>query len=123
MGERGPAPWEPTDAERRAIKHYVTLGYTQEQIGALIGKSADSLQRYCRHELDTGALEVNAQIGGKLFQKAMQGDTAALIFWAKTRLGWKETVRNELSGVDELVDKLAERRARVNKLNGGGDGD
>ena len=56
-----------------------------------MGKSEDSLQRYCREELNNGALKVNAKIGGKLFQKAMNGDTPSLIFWAKTRMGWKET--------------------------------
>lgn len=87
--------WVPTDEERRLVEHYVTLGYTQEQIASLLGKSVDSLDRHCRQELDTGALKVNAKIGGKLFQKAMGGDTAALIFWAKTRMGWSEKVKVE----------------------------
>lgn len=95
MGKRGPQPWAPTAAERRTVEHYVAIGYTQEQIASLMGKSADSLQRYCAEELRNGALKVNAQVGGKLFQKAMAGDTASLIFWCKTRMGWKET-----SGLD-----------------------
>jgi len=99
MGKRGPKPWEPTDAERRTIEHYVAIGYTQSQIASLIGKSEDSLQRYCADELKNGALKVNAQIGGKLYQKAMSGDTTALIFWCKTRLGWKET-----AGLDVNTD-------------------
>jgi hypothetical protein len=60
-----------------------------------MGKSVDSLGRYCAHELQHGAIKVNAKIAGKLFQKAMDGDTAALIFWTKTRMGWKETDRHE----------------------------
>ena len=91
MGKRGPAPWQPTDEERRLVQHYVSIGYTQPQIAALLDKSEDSLQRYCRRELDLGALVVNAKIGGKLFQKAMDGDTGALIWWSKTRMGWRET--------------------------------
>lgn len=98
MGKRGPAPWKPTDEERRLVEHYVALGYTQPQIAALMGKSEDSLQRYCRAELDLGQLRVNAKIGGKLFQRAMSGDTASLIFWAKTRMGWRETVQHDHSG-------------------------
>lgn len=100
MGKRGPKAWEPTAAERSIVEHYVALGYTLDQIASLMDKSPDSLQRHCRKELDNGMLKVNAKIGGKLFQKAMSGDTSALIFWAKTRLGWKETRVNEHSGVD-----------------------
>lgn len=98
MGARGPKPWEPTKDERRQVEHYVSIGYTQEQIASLMGKSVDSLGRYCGDELKNGALKVNAQIGGKLFQKAMAGDTASLIFWAKTRMGWKETQVSEFKG-------------------------
>jgi hypothetical protein len=98
MGKRGPQSWSPTDDERRLVEHYVAIGYTQVQIAALMGKSEDSLQRHCRNELDLGQLKVNAKVGGKLFQKAMSGDTASLIFWAKTRMGWKETDRHEHSG-------------------------
>lgn len=97
MGARGPKPWEPTQDERRLVEHYVAIGYTQEQIGSLMDKSVDSLSRHCGDELKNGALKVNAKIGGKLFQRAMDGDTASLIFWAKTRMGWKET---QLHGSD-----------------------
>ena len=98
MGKRGPAPWQPTDEERRLIEHYVSIGYTQEQIASLVGKTVDTLAKHCREELDLGALRVNAKIGGKLFQKAMGGDTGALIWWSKTRMGWSEKQFLEHSG-------------------------
>ncbi len=100
MGKRGPQPWQPTDAERRLVEHYVSLGYTQDQCAALIGKCVDLLARECRDELDNGALKVNAKIGGKLFQKAMDGDTTALIWWSKTRMGWSEKMGIDLSATD-----------------------
>lgn len=98
MGKRGPEPWKPTDEERRLIEHYVSIGYTQEQVAALIGKTVDTLAKHCRSELDLGALKVNAKIGGKLFQKAMEGDTGALIFWCKTRMGWRDKPEPEAPG-------------------------
>jgi hypothetical protein len=36
MAKPGPKNWRPTDEERRLVEHYVSIGYTQEQIGALI---------------------------------------------------------------------------------------
>ena len=33
----------------------------------------------------------------RLFDKAISGDTTALIFWAKVRMGWKETQKVEPS--------------------------
>lgn len=98
--KRGPPPWSPSAEERRLVEHYVSIGMTQEQIAIVMGKSVDSLDRHCRHELDAGALKVNAKIGAKLFDRAMNGDTACLIFWAKTRMGFSEKSRIEHSGPD-----------------------
>ena len=95
MGTRGPQPWQPTDEQRRLIEHYVAIGYTNEQVADLLGIAESTLKKHCAEELKLGSLRVNAKIGGKLFQKAMSGDTTALIFWCKTRLGWKE-----ISGLD-----------------------
>lgn len=106
MGKRGPQPWQPTDEQRRLIEHYVAIGYTQEQIAELIGIAESTLKKHCSEELKLGGLRVNAKIGGKLFQKAMGGDTTALIFWAKTRMGWKETTAHEHTGKDGSPIKL-----------------
>lgn len=112
MAKPGPKPWEPTQAERNKVELCAAMGYTQEQIAMLLDKSVDSLDRHCRRELDSGVLKVNAAIGGKLFQKAMNGDTASLIFWAKTRMGWKET-----SGLDVNSDGV-----KITFERTGGDG-
>lgn len=98
--KRGPAPWEPSPEERRQVEHFVACGMTQEQIGLVLDKSTDSLQRHCRHELDAGLLKVNARVGARLFKKAMDGDTASLIFWMKSRAGWKERHVFEHTGAD-----------------------
>ncbi len=120
-GEHHRPAWEPTDEERRLVEHYVSLGYTQEQVGALMEKSVDTLARHCRRELDLGKLSVNAKIGGKLFQKAMGGDTSALIFWAKTQMGWKETERHEHTGADGGPIECRElARREVEELFGNG---
>jgi hypothetical protein len=94
----GRRKWQPTPLERRTIERCAAIGLTQEQIGAVIGKSVDAIFKYCRAELEHGAAKVHARVGGKLYQKCMKGDTVALIFWAKTRLGWNERQLVEHSG-------------------------
>jgi len=96
----GPLPWEPTDEERRLVEHCVAIGMRQEEVALVLDKSVDSLARHCRRELDAGALKANAKIGARLFDKAMKGETQALIFWAKTRMGFRETNRHEHVGRD-----------------------
>lgn len=91
QAKRGRPAWEPTDQDRARVELAVALGMTQEQVALLLGVSVDSLDRHCRKELDAGAVKANLQVGGALFKKAMGGDTAAQIWWSKTRMGWKET--------------------------------
>ena len=117
MGLRGPKAMVPTDEQRRLVEHYCSIGYTQDQIAALMNTSDVTLRLHYADELKNGALKVNAQVGGKLFQKAMGGDTASLIFWAKTRMGWKETANLEHSGYI-AIGKIERTIARVTNTDG-----
>lgn len=95
----------PTDKEREYVKVLASRGVTHEDIAILIrdGIDADTLKKWFVKELKLGRATANANIGGKLYSKAMgDGKDAAtcLIFWAKTQMGWKETVKNEHAGID-----------------------
>jgi hypothetical protein len=98
MGKRGPQPWKPTEEERKRIRMYAGLGITQEQIATLIGKCVDTLADRCREDLDAGAAEAKAKVGGAIVKAALAGNMTAAIFYAKTQMGWKETERHEHSG-------------------------
>ena len=74
------------------------VGTRHEDIAILLGFSEDTLAKYYRKELDKGRIEANAAIAGTLFEKAKQGDTAAMLFWLKTRAGWSEKITTELTG-------------------------
>ena len=88
----GRKPHEPTEAMRKTVSLHATVGRRQETIAEVLGISVDTLQRYYRSELDTSRERANAQVGGALYNKAMGGDTTAMIFWLKTRARWRETV-------------------------------
>lgn len=91
---------EPSDAQRQLVSLHAAIGTPQDQIAQVIGIDKKTLTKHYRDELDTGMTKANARIGKALFDKAVGGDTSALIFWAKTRMGWKETNRQEHSGPD-----------------------
>ena len=74
------------------------VGTRHEDIAILLGFSEDTLAKYYRKELDRGRIEANAAVAGTLYEKAKQGDTAAMLFWLKTRAGWSEKITTELTG-------------------------
>ena len=82
---------EPTHAQRELVKLHATIGTRQDVIADIIGIDDKTLRKHYREELDQSAAQANAVVGGALFNKAKAGDTAAQIFWMKTRAGWKET--------------------------------
>jgi transposase-like protein len=90
----------PTDAQRQLVQLHATIGTTHEVIADIIGIDAKTLRKHYREELDQSMAKANAQIGGALFNKAKGGDTAAMIFWMKTRAGWREKQEIEHSGPD-----------------------
>lgn len=85
------APHDPTPEQRKLVQLHAMIGTTHESIGRIIGVDAKTLRKHYRDELDLAMAMANATIGGELFNKAKKGDTAAMIFWMKTRAGWRET--------------------------------
>lgn len=81
---------EPTKQSRDLVEIHAAVGTTQEMIADILDIDAKTLRKYYRKELDHSAAIANATIGGSLFNKAKDGDTAAAIFWMKTRAGWRE---------------------------------
>ena len=92
--------FKPTDDERKLVEQMCAVGIPQESICLVVRDGIDdkTLRKHFRRELDTAKIKANAKIGGTLFNKAVNGDTTAAIFWAKTQMGWKETSHTELSG-------------------------
>ena len=61
-----------------------------EDIAAFIGMSEKTMRKYYKADLVKGAALANMTVGKTLFERCERGDTAALIFWAKCRMGWSE---------------------------------
>ena len=93
-----PSLHEPTPEQRHIVQLHATIGTPQEDIAKVIGIDPKTLRLHYRDELDLASAKANAVVGGALFNKAKAGDTTAMIFWMKTRAGWKETHGVEHSG-------------------------
>lgn len=98
----GRLPFEPTDAERKQVEAMSGYGLPIEQIAILVrgGIDADTLRKHFATELTAGKAKANSGVGRTLFQKAMGGDTAAMIWWSKTQMRWSETQKHEVTGAD-----------------------
>jgi hypothetical protein len=98
----GRPEFEPTDSERKQVEALSGYGLPIEQIAVLVrdGIHVDTLRVHFGAELVTGKGKANGQIGKTLFQKAMGGDTAAMIWWSKTQMRWAETQKHEHTGAD-----------------------
>lgn len=92
----------PADHERQQVEALSGYGLPQDQIAVLIrgGIALETLREHFAKELVSGKAKANGSIGKTLFQKAMSGDTAAMIWWTKAQMRWSETstVNSNVSG-------------------------
>ena len=98
----GRPAFEPTAADKKKVEALSGYGLPIDQIAVLIqdGIDTDTLRKHFASELVAGKAKANGQIGKTLFQKAMGGDTTAMIWWSKTQMRWSEVQKHEHSGID-----------------------
>lgn len=77
------------------IQKFRAQGVSVKDVCSLIGISERSARKLYQSELEKGKCQANAAIAGKIFELAMQGNTACLIFWAKTQLHWQEKAEDK----------------------------
>ena len=101
---------QPTDKTRAEIIALRSYGVPIKEVAAYIGIDDKTLYKYYREELENSAIKANANVGKFLYQAASgQALTTgasysdcvrAAMFWAKTRMGWKETNIQEHTGAN-----------------------
>jgi hypothetical protein len=96
----GRPPMQFTQEERELVEKLSGYGLPQADIAALVtpdGISTDTLRAHFRKELDQGRAKANSGVGQRLWQKAMDGDTASLIWWSKAQMRWREEVNTQVA--------------------------
>lgn len=106
----GRPAWKPTDRDREQIGLMAACGIPDELIAVVLGVHDDTLRKHCAAELQAAGVEVKARVGGFIvasilgldgFPGRLKDDRARAtlaIFFAKTRMGWRETIAAEHSG-------------------------
>ena len=85
----------------RKVEEYAQFCDSEEEIALALGISYSTLRRrkaeseQFEQAIKKGKAKANVFVGGKLMQKIKNGDTASIIFYLKTRCGWKETQKIE----------------------------
>ena len=89
-----------TPEQRNQVEVLSGFGLPQHQIAVLLGCDPKTLRKYFEVELSVGDAKATAKIAQTLYNKAVVGDTASLIFWLKARAGWREMHDVELTSKD-----------------------
>jgi len=102
MPGAGRPAFVPTDYERKQVEAMSGYGLPIDQIAILVreGIHEETLRKHFHKELIYGKAKANGQVGKTLFQKVMDGDTTAAIWWTKTQMRWKEVQAHEITGKD-----------------------
>lgn len=82
-------------------------GVSVKDICSLVEISERSARRIYKSELERGKSQANAAIAGKLYELCMNGNVTALIFWAKTRMGWSEKPKEAGTDIETLKKGIA----------------
>lgn len=116
----GRKQFEPTTEERQKVYQLTAAGFTIDDIAKVIyryGKpiSVKTIRKYFAKELEVARIETVSSVAGRLFKKAMDGDTTAMIFYLKTRGGWKETQITQHSG-EVITKKISINENEIKEL-------
>lgn len=114
----GRKPFVATDAERKQVEALAGVGLPHDQIAALLrdGVCVDVVRDNFAKELKAGKAKASAKIGQTLFNRAIGGETAALIWWTKSQMGWKEKREVDLSSSDGTLTPAVIQLMPVDKV-------
>jgi hypothetical protein len=96
----GRPPHVPTPQQREMVRRLAGFGFNLDDIAITVGVSKDSIKVHYKDECRIGRVVANARVCGELFKKCMEGNMTAIIWWTKTRMGWSERIKAEITGAD-----------------------
>jgi hypothetical protein len=76
--------------KKTSVVSMAAVGMSIESIAKRMNCTVKELEEQCESELRRAIPELRAKVGASLFQAAQNGNVAAMIFWLKTRAGWRQ---------------------------------
>lgn len=118
-----------TDEQITSIEKMASLGFSRDVIAKIIGICRNTLDKCgkdnkrVREAFDSGRDKADINIVSSLYQKAMDGDITALIFWLKNRkpADWRdkqevqttEMIKADDIDLDSMTDKELEEYTKL----------
>jgi hypothetical protein len=106
----GPKPHSPTPQQRAEVMALKSFGVTLEDIAGYIDVDRKTLSKYYADEIRTAQTKADASVAKYLYNaasgQALKAGAShsdcvrAAMFWAKTRMGWRETADVNLRSED-----------------------
>lgn len=118
-----------SDDQLLEIERMAGYGLSEAQIAHCLGMAPNTFARNKRmHErvleaIQKGKANAEKAVGGRLFDKALQGDLGAIVWWEKTRADRRETIKQEVKSEVTVVnpvevrERIASRLARLAASN------
>jgi len=98
-----PTKYDPGILE--SVTNYCVLGCTDEELAEFLSISVATLNTWKQkpeflEAIKKGKAFADMRVANSLYQKALDGDTTAMIFWLKNRRKehWRDKQSHELSG-------------------------
>ena len=107
---------KPTDNTKSEVSALASFGIPQDEIAAYLGISKPTLAKHYEEELKLSSIKANANVGKFLYNMASGNAMSegasfgecsrAAMFWAKTRMGWRETTHIDHSNTDGTLSPV-----------------
>lgn len=84
-------PHERDPEIAQQVAKWVACGAGVNEIASYLGIRVGQLKKHYARELEHGQFEANMQVGNTIFELAKMGVPQMSIFWAKSRMGWRDS--------------------------------
>lgn len=103
-------------AVKEAIQVMTAAGVKKNIIARLLRMSPTRLSQKFSDEMEYGSEILTTRMVNALIQKGLDGNVSAIIFYLKSKAGWREIDRNDIPGAEGAAISDIERNQRLMSL-------